>query len=801
MIERTDTYPSVATTHPETSALRDSLSAGYIFFLVLFFCSGMAALIYEITWTRRLTLVFGNTVYSVSTVLVSFMGGLAFGSILFGRFVDKHRKPVRIYGLLEIGIGVFALLLPFALAALNPAYRFLYNSAGFSGAGMVVARFVLSVSVLIIPTTFMGATLPVLSKFAVRRADHTGMGIGTLYALNTLGAVAGCFLGGFVLPGWIGINHSEHLAAAVNIIIGFTALGLSRRLDSQYSAPDEMQENAEPPIAQIAGPNDRLILLLFGVSGLLALAYEVLWTRILILLLGSSIYSFSMILTVYLLGLTAGSLLMARYVDRLKKPVQVFGWIEILIGLSVFAGMFIFRRLVFEQYALQVEPLSYLTSNFSAVLSVVLPPTILMGAAFPLVVKIWATEIRTIGRKTGTLYAVNTVGAILGSFAAGFILIPALGSKNSMFLLIFISILIGVILLVSARSREGASSLNYATAVLLIFPILNLGSNNNFMREMTDEMFESGSGKIVDFKEDATAAVAVIASPLGFKVLSVNGVVMTILCAETQLMAHLPITLAPAPDNMLMICFGMGTTFVSARKAGLEVDFVELCPYVVDTFHHFQKHASMLDQPGVGKIIADGRNYVLLSDKTYDIINIDPPPPPWSAGAVNLYTKEFYELCKQRLTPDGIICQWLPTFTSVLSESQYKMLVKTFMDVFPHTTIWNSPNQMGTYLIGTPERLVIDKNAFDEYFSRPEIRYDLSLYSAVHPPALRVLNGPAVLSLLLLDEDGAREYVSGAPVLTDDLPVIEFPLFKNGSSTKIMHPSLIPTSDSAPSVF
>jgi spermidine synthase len=215
----------------------------------------------------------------------------------------------------------------------------------------------------------------------------------------------------------------------------------------------------------------------------------------------------------------------------------------------------------------------------------------------------------------------------------------------------------------------------------------------------------------------------------------------------------------------------------------MNVDFVELCPYVVKAFKYYQKDESLLDEPGVGKIIADGRNHLLLSNKTYDLITIDPPPPPYSAGTVNLYTKEFYALCKRRLTPQGIVCQWIPMYST--TEEQYRMLLRSFMEVFPHTSVWGSLNKMGTYLVGTPERLQIDKNSFYAYFNQQSVKDDIALYMS------KAVDGPRVLSLLLLNEDAARDYTQGARIMSDDLPLIEFPLFRSEPDSEMMSIDLI----------
>jgi spermidine synthase len=764
---------------------RDSMKSNSIYY-ALFFLSGLCALVYEVVWTRRLTLIFGITVYSISTVLVAFMAGLALGSILFGSRIDKRNDPLRIYACLEIGIGISALLLPLALAGLNPAYRFLYQKTGASLYSMSLIKFLMSAAVLIVPTTLMGATLPVLSKFIVNSVDRTGERIGALYAVNTLGAVCGCFLAGFILLGWIGLTHSEWLAASINILIGVTALGLHYRARDRQSGYSTESTAAQEGGDTYRPRNLRLILVIFGFSGMAALAYEVLWSRILVFLLGSSIYSFSMILVVYLFGLTAGSFLFARHVDRVKKPLSIFAWLEIFIGLTALAGLALFQRLPFTAYMLNSNPVSYLTRNFLGTTVIVLPPTMLMGALFPLVVKIYARKLGTIGRQTGTVYAVNTIGAIIGSFLAGFVLIPLIGSKNSMLAVILLSTCCGLVLLYLSIKEEGAGVGNYAAGALILLPLAGLPFGNNLMNTLSVRLLEERTKRdwnVLAFNEDATAAVAVAEDAEGMRLLTINGISMTYQNAETQLMAHLPLALERNPKDVLAICFGMGTTFVSARRAGMNVDFVELCPYVVKAFPYFQKEPSMLTESGANAIIQDGRNYLLLSDRQYDLITIDPPPPPYSAGTVNLYTKEFYELCKQRLTPTGIICQWIPMHSS--TQGQYKMLLRTFLEVFPHTTVWGSVNKIGTYLIGTPERLNIDMASFGDYFKREEIRKDLSLYSD------EVVDGRDVLSMLLLNEDSARYYVQGAPVLVDDMPLIEFPLFHVRPEDEIMSLSLI----------
>jgi spermidine synthase len=598
--------------------------------------------------------------------------------------------------------------------------------------------------------------------------------------------MTGCFLAGFVLLGWLGITYSERAAAVMNICIGLIAFSLQERLESFPLSEEE--HTGEGILAEAIESRRilRLVLLVVGLSGMLALSYEVLWTRILVFLLGSSIYSFSMILVVYLFGLTAGSLISARLIDKSRRPLQVFGWLEVLIGLCAFAGFLLFRALPFEEYVLKAKPLEYLAKNFLCTLAIVLPPTLLMGATFPVAVRVYARSLGKLGKQTGTLYAVNTIGAVVGSFAAGFVLIPLLGSKNSLMLLILLSIAAGLLLLHLSMKSEGSASMNWVAGALVALPLAGFPFSNDLMEELSMRFLEGLPGKVVAMDEDATAAVAVVEMPNQYRFLAVNGVVMTILCTETQLMTHIPAALSPEPPrNLLTICFGMGSTFVSARRIGLEVDFVELCPYVVEVFKYFQHDESMLDEPGVGKIIADGRNYVLLSDKTYDIIVVDPPPPPWSAGTVNLYTKEFYELCKARLTADGIMVQWLPTVRDCFTEPQFKMMLRTYLEVFPHTTVWRSPNDYGVFLIGTLDRLLIDSKSFVEYFEAPAVKSDLALYSTTP------ITGQDVLSYFTLDEEAAWRYVGDAAIMDDDNPWIEFPLFNAGPSVAIMKPETL----------
>ena len=389
-----------------------------LFILVaIFFLSGMSGLIYQGLWQRMLSLVFGVTVYATSTVLASFMTGLALGSLAASRFADRTRHPLRVFGVAEVGVGLTALSTPIALGAVATWYGWAQTYIGEGISAATLARIVCSFAVLIVPTSLMGATLPFIIKSSMTRRSSVGPRISLLYAANTAGAVAGALSAGFVLIPSIGIHASFILAGAINLSVGTTALLLSR----QDAVPAPITTRSNAGVVQIGGVGTAergraLIPLAFALSGFASLGLEVIWFRVLVLFVEATTYAFSLMLATVLAGIAAGSALATLWLQRFRAWIPVFAWLQIGIGISVvgsFGGLLAMSRV------------SMVPANSPAlVLVTILPPALLMGAAFPIGVRIWAAsggdESRETGRYVGRLYAVNVAGAIVGALVAGF---------------------------------------------------------------------------------------------------------------------------------------------------------------------------------------------------------------------------------------------------------------------------------------------------------------------------------------------------------------------------------------------
>ena len=404
--------------------------------LICFLASGTSGLVYQVVWMRELTLVFGATTLAVSTVLAVFMGGLAFGSLTGGRWADRAKRPLRLYAWLELAIGLYGLAIPFLFSLLPTIYQPLWRTAGLSFFTLSLVRFVLAGLVLAIPTVLMGATLPVLSRVVARRAEAVGRDVGMLYTVNTVGAVIGASLAGLFLIPSIGMAGTTAVAAILNLVAGAVAYAMDRR---QTLEPEVASDGAvEAPRSQVlTRPASIALFAAFGVSGIAALVYEVAWTRALSLVLGSSVYAFTIMLTTFLVGLALGAGLGAWLADRVRRPLLVLSIVEGAVGISAFAGLFLIRELPYVFLVLhrqfEASPAALLLGTRLLVAALVmLVPTTLLGAVFPLAVRAAAGRVNAIGRTVGALYSVNTLGAIAGAFASGFLLIPWLGVEGSL---------------------------------------------------------------------------------------------------------------------------------------------------------------------------------------------------------------------------------------------------------------------------------------------------------------------------------------------------------------------------------
>ena len=752
---------------------------------LIFIFSGASGLIYQVIWMRQLTLIFGSTVFATSTVLTAFMAGLALGSYYFGRKIDEStQSPLRLYALLEAGIGAFCLVWPLILTALGAIYVLIHRNVTSEFYTLSLIRFMLTFGVILIPSTMMGGTLPVLTRFFVKRLEQLGTNIGILYALNTFGAVVGTVAAGFFLIEALGIRWTLGIGIAINFGVAAVALVLTQKVSGTEEVNNQ-QENlvADTEILQSTNAENRkskaeshLVLWAIGVSGFCALAYEVLWTRIMVFFLGSTTYAFATMLAAFLFGIALGSIVFSRWVDRIKQPIAVFGIVQFGIGLFALILMPAFEELYGMSRAFQS---TFGGSRFWAFFScflVMCLPTFLMGASFPLVTKIYTGNARQLGRSIGNVYAVNTVGSILGAFCAGFILIPLLGIRPSIVLTVVLNTGIGCLLVLrGGRLTETTKSLLQGIGIGM--PVLNVGLAVILLLTVNQPLFlksaifktQRPGDTLVDYNEEVDATVTTLKDDEGVYRLYVD----TNQAADAsrwdspshRVIAHLPLLLHPRPKRALVVGFGMGLTSHSITQHGVRVNAVELSSGVISAAqkHFTHVNGNVFENPLFNYRLNDGRNHILMTKTKYDMISTGIIHPLVSAGSSNIYTADFYRLCRRILSEDGIMCQWVPLHR--LPEAHYKMIVRTFIEVFPHTTLWYKYTPDFVILIGTPEPLRIDYKNFMARAQIASIREGL---------ATDDLDGPSLLDSFMMGPEAVRKYAGLGPVHTDNRPRLEF---------------------------
>lgn len=741
--------------------------------LLAFFLSGLAALVYEIVWARKLGLIFGTTTYAISTILAVFFTGLALGSFIFGKLVDKYPRPLFIYALLELGIGLYALFTPYIFELIKSLQisfwqRFTPTYSGFS-----VFTFLLSALGLIIPTTLMGGTLPVITRFFVSQKETLGRKISLLYALNTGGAIVGVILAGFVLIILLGVNETIYFAALINILIGIGVLLLSFKEKKQTK--QKIVEKREVSRSYTLTPG--VILIAYGLSGFAALALEVLWTRVLVMILGSSTYAFSIMLITFLFGIAIGSAITSWFIDKKEDVLPFFVITQVLIGLFIILSIPFFDNLPslffkimqnFSQSFLGLQLMEFLFCSL-----IMLIPTLLMGAAFPMVVKIYKTG--GLGSRVGEVYGVNTIGGVLGSISAGFLFIPLMGIQKSIIIAALIYFVAGGIVLLLTRIKSSikvSALLGLVGLTILGFylpkwnrDILTTGvyyHGNIYLEEQVP-------GEVIFYKEGISGTVTVRRYPDGELILQTNGKVesSTGLDLDTQLLSgHLPLLFHPAPEKALVI--GLGGAFslgaVEQHQTLTKIDALEIEPGVIEAANYFSEfNNNALEDPRLNLILADARNYLLATKEKYDVIASE-PSNPWIKGVGNLFTKEFFELSKKRLKPGGVMGSWIHLYC--MSEEDLKLTLRTFQEVFPQTIVFINLSSSDLLLIGSEKELKIDFDLLVQKFREEKVHQDLSRVFIKDPASL--------MGYFLMNEKMTREFSQETSLNKDNYPILEF---------------------------
>jgi spermidine synthase len=771
---------------------------------LLFLLSGATALVYQVTWVRNLTLVFGASFHATSIVLASFMAGLSLGGFIFGRYSERGARHLRVYGLLEIGIAGFALVLPSLLRLVDAVYVEAALASDEVTPALNTVRVVLSFAILVLPTFLMGGTLPVLTKALVTRQGEFSSRLSWLYGINTLGAVVGAVATGFFLIPRLGVWHSQLFAVAVNVGIGLLALTIERRWKHVPGARDGGEAFPRPTVPvdepqPALTPADRLGAQLAyrgaAVAGMCALALEVMWTRAISISVGTTTYSFTVMLASFLTGIWLGSWLHAVVpLRRVRPPVQL-GVVMLVIGFSsALASYWIPRlpslvlQLNFALYGVQLRilPATGLLVGFV----VMLIPCIFMGISFPLAAQARASLGATgFGRSTGDILGWNTLGSIAGSLLAGFVLIPLLGLQRGMLLAAGVyaaygCLVLGLPLAAGLASRRwipaSAASLAIVGAATLPWwvppwDVRTMGAfeNNQLMRYVSGRGVVNvdaslGETAVVYYREGRTSTISVVERRDGARVLLVNGkAVAADALGDIQiqfLLGHVPVLAHPDPKTALVVGMGTGFTLggVTAHSSLQEITLVEIEPAVLAAQSLFSDvNGNPLADPRLRVHVQDGRNFLKTTAKRFDVITAD-PIHPWNQGSGYLFTSEYYAIVKSRLNERGVMCQWLPSYG--LSFANYKSVVATFRSVFPHAVLWQ--NEIDTLLIGSESPFQIDFDRLTRRLSEPSVAEQLSFIALDDPYAF--------MAEMALDTDDVRDYAAGAIVNTDDNLYIEF---------------------------
>jgi spermidine synthase len=722
---------------------------------LLFFLSGVSGLIFETVWFRMLIRVFGSTLEATSTVLAVFMGGLAIGAVLAGRRTARLDNPLKLYAILELLVALAAAGATFLMAGL-PGFIAPLLPAGAAAAALV--RLAAAAAVLLPPTILMGTTLPILVSHLSAGTSDSGGKISRLYALNTLGAALGVLASGYLLIGHLGENYSVALAALLNA-------GIALRIFLHNPAPRQAAEQDELPEANV--PGYRKFLFVMAASGFTALALEVLWARALVLTIGNSVYAFSAMLGVYLLGIALGSLYAQERAATEADQLPVLARTQAAIAVLAVAGLLVFyligRTTLDPRYL--YSPLTGaadIVALFGWTLLIIFPVTLLMGFFFPLAAQAGVKAAGRVGA-VGGLYAANTLGTILGSLVTGFVLVPNLGTKFSFLLIALLAALTGVYLAGLAGEEEKRRFTPWLAvaggvalaAFLLPDPLLNIIS-----RRLAANL----PGTMVYYNEERAGAVAVVFTDGGRrKSLYINSVGVSGNGAAGKLMSHFPLLLQNDPKEMFIVGLGAANTLHSGVLHGVRVTVAELVGSVREAAPLFLRDWKDLSDAGRFTVrLNDGRNELLRSRGTYDAIIVDVTPPIYSSGSVNVYSRDFFKLARRRLTPAGVLSVWIP---KPCFESDYFMILRSMREVFPRVNVWHFPGLPGFLALGSAQDPNLDPKTLAARIKRGNVAMELPFVTPEF-----------VLKTRFMDDAQVLEGTAAYPPVTDDRPYTEFPL-------------------------
>jgi spermidine synthase len=771
-----------------------------LFIAIPYFClflSGTASLVYELIWIRQLTLVFGGTLYAISAVLCAFMTGLALGAWGIVRFLRWQKErgqgihPILLYGILEGLIGLYGLIFPLGLKILEQIYPHL-GSLG-SGTFLHIVEFLLSALLMLPPTLLMGATLPLIGSWCIgEQPQRIFSRVSLLYSLNTFGAVFGCLYTQLFAVEHFGIRITNWSAVAMNAMVAFLCWAWQKQVQSAdiEEVPESAHKGKDRKIREDGPVPNRmlslLLLFIFVYSGMVSLSSEILWTRVLVFPMGSTLYSFALILATFLFSIALGSLIAEKLLGN-SRWVLKFLLIELGIGIIAIGILPLLEQI--PEWTAKADLLFYGLENTAGqtlfvrslfAFGLMFFPTLGFGMLFPLANRIHLSLFGSISGTLGNSYAFNTMGAVLGTLLTPFVFIPHFGIRLSLFLLYALLILISAgALALYLGGRPVRFAVSGGLAVVLIVggyfwsqPVVSTKRLGEHNLARTEVNVSKEQIRLLDYKEgDFTTLSVVEDAKTGARTLYVNGFSTATVSdsiggsAYMQAMGFVPMALHPDPKRALVICFGTGNTLGTVSLfPGVQVDGVEIDRNVLSFAKWFSSwNHDVLNRPNTRIVVQDGRTFTRWTESSYDAITLEPMSPV-QAGVVNLYSKEFYEQALNRLNPDGLMMQWLPLH--LVGPDDAKAIIKTFQEVFPHTSVWNSFLTRIVLLVGSRKPIELDNTRFDTLMQIPKLK-----------ESARQMGVQSILDLTdFFITDGVRlkPYLQDAPVITDDQPLLEF---------------------------
>ena len=726
--------------------------------------SGFAALLYQISWMRQFSTVFGTSEIAIATVLSAYMGGLALGSALSAKLVRLIKKPILFYGVLEVSIAVSALLVPTLLKAAQLLYIAILGDQTMlpdaSGIGQPLFYFFVAFIILLTPTACMGATLPVLISYVVKQDFEITNRVGFLYAMNTFGAIFGVLIAGFILLPNLGLKGTVWFGVAINFLVFLMAVAIARVVANQSSEPNNENTTIENSPSINHGPNRGWIILpIMAFSGIATFVYEVLWTRLLSHILGGSVSAFAIMLASFLSGIALGSFIASHLAKTRTKAIQIFVFCQLGIAVSSMAIYFILDE--YLPVGLSSSQNSTLLNLFS--FAVLMPATLFIGATFPLAVRVYALSANVAARSSAQVYAWNTIGAILGAAIAGFFLVPLLKYEGTIFAMVILNTALACVVAVYMVKNTRIPVISSVLMLILLVLFYRPLAPETVLR--SSPISTTANGEILYYEVGRSSTVFMYRENGAF-LLRNNGLPESAalpvgapnLLSNQRLLGALPVMARPDAKSVLIVGLGGGAAVSGVPPTVETIDVIELEPRVVDANQIIseQRKYQPLKDPRVSIVINDAHSALALSNKKYDVI-VSQPSHPWTAGASHLYTREFMQLVANHLTSDGVYLQWINS--QFLDENLLKSLSATIVDVYPFIRVYQwSPEVL--FFLASAQPIEIEKQIVSSnrpFIDAPEFYLELGAATAEDAAAA-----------LMMDDNAVKAFSQGSPIITDD---------------------------------